>query len=320
MTRANDLEPFWADAATQAALDAWIGAGLAEDRAQDDVTTQALFRGDDGRVEGTITAGGDGVFCGGPAALRVFRALDAALEETARAPEGSPVRRGDAVLSVRGGVQAVLGGERVALNILSHLSGIATQTRGLCEQAPGIQLLDTRKTLPGLRLFQRYAVRAGGGSNHRFDLAEMPLVKENHRDLFRARRGAAGGPAREIQEICRRLRADPASAGRVIEIEVEDLESFFACLEAGVDRVLLDNRSPEEIRTWIDAAAERGWRALPPLEASGGIGGSNVAAYARSGVSCISAGALTHSVRALDLSLHVRWADADRGREPGGTR
>ena len=158
-----------------------------------------------------------------------------------------------------------------------------------------------RKTFPGARLFQRRAVAAGGGTNHRFDLAEFPLVKENHRSLF------GSGSSSEIGEITRRLQE--AAPEVPVQIEVEDEESFRAALVAGAERILIDNQTPETMARWIESAEADG---LPlrreGLEASGGITGETIADYAASGVGRVSLGALTHSWKSLDFSLHVEWA------------
>lgn len=313
-----DLESFWEGEGCKGALLRWIDAALEEDRATEDCTTRALFGPAVARVRGVVTAGESGVFCGGPAAEEVFRRLDSGLEVHDRAPEGSEARPGETLLEVDGGLGAILAGERTALNILSHLSGIATVTRRWAELAAPVTVLDTRKTLPGLRLFQKYAVRVGGGENHRSSLAASPLVKENHRALFRARHLAPGATAaEEVSELLRRLRAEDAELP--VGIEVEDRDSFLACLQQGVDIVLLDNQAPERISEWIHEAEAQGLPVAPgQLEASGGIRGENLAAYASCGVSRVSLGAITHSVRALDLSLDVRWTDRGGAEEGGG--
>ncbi|MFN0057528.1 MAG: carboxylating nicotinate-nucleotide diphosphorylase [Planctomycetota bacterium] len=322
MTEAQQLvanDAFWRLPEIRAQLDAVIVAALREDRVAEDITSHALFGAEPAtttrpRAVAIVTAQAAGVLCGIPGAVRVFELLDAAMEVRERKPEGALVAPGERVLVVAGSVTALLGGERTALNWLSHLSGIASQTaRWVALAGDAVTVLDTRKTLPGWREFQKYAVRAGGGRNHRMHLAEFAMVKDNHRELFRvAYPGESSTPTDEIAGLLRRLRRH--APGRLIEIEVEDEASFRACVSAGVDRVLIDNQSPATIAAWVaraesdsalGLAAQPGWR--DRLEASGGITGANLAAYSRSGVRRVSLGALTHSVAALDLSLRVEW-------------
>ncbi len=286
-------------------LSTLIEAGLREDRARQDVTTQALFPDPTSRVLGRVQVEEAGVFCGGPAAIQVFRELDPSAREVERIAEGTAVQPGDTALTVEAGVEAILAGERTALNLLAHLSGIASRTRKWTALAAPVRVLDTRKTWPGLRLLQKFAVRAGGGENHRQHLAEFPMVKENHRKLFRERfLGGATEPRQEIAELVKRLRA--AAPGSPIEVEVEDQESFLACLLEGVDLVLLDNQTPEQISAWI-RASDAGSLSQVELEASGGIHQENLRSFAVCGVHKVSLGALTHSVTALNLSMDVNW-------------
>ena len=305
MTSRELGDEFWKSPETREALERWVRAGLEEDRADADVTSLGVLadRGSE-RAIATVTAGEPGVICGGFAALVAFELLDPQVEVRTRLVDGAAAAAGEVVLEILGKATPLLTAERTALNLLGHLSGIATTTARWVERAGETTVLDTRKTIPGLRRFQKRAVAAGGGTNHRFDLAEFPLVKENHRDLF-------GPKPEQIAEIVARLRH--SSPGLPVQIEVEDLPSFLAAIEAGAERILLDNQTPEEIRRWIDAAEEAGLSFDPAgFEASGGITGETIAAYAQSGVGRVSLGALTHSVRALDLSLHVSWAEERR--------
>ena len=213
------------------------------------------------------------------------------------------------VVCFTAGVWAVLGGERTLLNAMSHLSGIATQVGRMTQGASGVEVLDTRKTLPGWRELQKYAVWAGGGTNHRQHLAEFPMVKDNHRQLLRDLQPMEG--REQVRWIVERLRE--AQAPEPIELQVEDFESFMACIEADVDLVLVDNQSPETIGEWLRKAEEcrpRPWRSR--IEASGGITETTLPQYRASGVERVSLGALTHSVRALDLSLHLEWSEGSR--------
>lgn len=292
-------------------LDRLIDVALIEDRVDEDEATLALFGDEERRVTATITAGDTGVFCGGPAARRVFTRLDPAASID-HFDEGAPVAPRDIVFTVTADALAVLGGERTALNFMSHLSGVATTVHRWQRMAGSVKVLDTRKTLPGWRRVQKAAVRVGGGTNHRADLAEFPMFKENHRDLFRKAVLPSGGTAEdEIAALLERLRARGWSGP--VQIEVEDYESFRACLRHRVDWILIDNRTPETITAWIERVEaelpDLGGRAAfgPRLEASGGIDADTLSAYAASGVGRISLGALTHSVRAFDFSLHVDW-------------
>ena len=294
---------FWTRPAVERATEAWIDAALAEDRADDDVTSRVLLGEKSHRAIATVTAGESGVLCGAEPAAAVFRRLDPEVEILVAPADGTRVEQGAVVFEVAGSAVPLLAAERTALNILGHLSGIATTTRKWVDLAGDTKILDTRKTFPGARLFQRRAVAAGGGTNHRFDLAEFPLVKENHRTLF------GDGGAEEVVEIIARYRA--GAPGLPVEIEVEDEASFRAAVEAGAERILIDNQTPEVIARWIAGAEHAGLTVdRSGLEASGGITGETVAAYAASGVGRVSIGALTHTVRALDLSLHVRWENS----------
>ncbi len=291
---------FWIRPEILRATHSWIDAALLEDRAKDDITSRVLLGSDSRLATATVTAGEDGVLCGADPAIEVFRRLDPAVEVSVTHGDGARVSKGEIVLELIGSAVPLLAAERTALNILGHLSGIATTTRRWVDLAGSTQVLDTRKTFPGVRVFQRRAVAAGGGVNHRFDLAEFPLVKENHRFLF------GSGGAEEVPEIIDRLRAE--ARGAPIEIEVEDEASFRMAVEAGADRILIDNQSPAEIARWIASAEASGFDVdRAGLEASGGITGETVAEYAASGVGRVSIGALTHTVRAFDVSLHVKW-------------
>ncbi|MCA8962628.1 MAG: carboxylating nicotinate-nucleotide diphosphorylase [Planctomycetes bacterium] len=317
MTEADtELESFWTEHAAD--VDARLRSALAEDRVDHDAATEIAF----GRVSAgpqhalaRITAGECGVVAGVPGAFRAFALLDSKVRLIQRRAEGAAVDAGDVVLELVGTIPAVLGAERTALNWLGYLSGIATRTADWVARAPGVAILDTRKTLPGWRDLAKYAVRAGGGTNHRRDLSDFPMLKENHRDLFRnCRMSPESAPDEEIRALVERHR-ESAWSHRPLEIEVEDYDSLRACVEHGVDWILIDNQSPETIREWV-ARVEADVLGLAPdwrgrLEASGGITGRSIAAYAAAGVGRISIGSLTHSVPNLDVSLHVEWLDEE---------
>jgi nicotinate-nucleotide pyrophosphorylase (carboxylating) len=274
-----------------------VEAALEEDAARRDLTTQALVPPEQ-RGVANIVVKGQGVLAGLPVAAMVFAALDPALRLEALQPEGASVAPGAQAARIEGALAPILSGERVALNFAQHLSGVATATRQLVEAAAGggftgsVRVVDTRKTMPGLRALERYAVRVGGGRNHRFNLAEGVLIKDNHIAAIRARGDT-------IAQAIQQMRQAAPHVMRV-EIEVTTVEQAIEALSAGADVLLLDNMPVEEMRRAVEAA--RG-RAL--VEASGGVTLANVRAIAETGVNVISAGGITHSAPALDMSLDV---------------
>ncbi len=268
---------------------------LAEDRAGEDVTTAALVPPEQ-RGRGVIIAKASGVLAGLPVAQAVFVTVHQALSWTPSKQDGDAVSPGDRVAAVEGPLGAILRGERVALNYLTHLSGVATATATVVQalQDTGCRLRDTRKTVPGLRALEKYAVRMGGGTNHRMDLADGVLIKDNHLAALRAR-------GLGIAEAIRLARE--ASPGTRIEIEVTTVEEARQALDTAADELLLDNMPLDRMREVVGLAAAREPR--PLLEASGGITVDNARGVARTGVDFISMGAITHSAKALDLSLEV---------------
>ena len=271
---------------TQADIDRVVAAALAEDVGDGDRTSEALVPAD-ARCRAQLLLEEPGVVCGVPIAAAVFRALDPSVRVEALVDEGASVTEPPAVLAeIEGPARAVLTGERVALNLVARLCGIASLTRRYAELAEGTHatILDTRKTTPGLRALEKYAVRCGGGENHRAGLYDAILVKENHLRI------AGGIPA-----------AVAALNGSVdIEVEAETLEQLQEALDARVGRVLLDNMSPEQVAEAVTLTAGRA-----ELEASGGISLATVRSYAETGVDFISVGALTHAARSLHVSLEV---------------
>ena len=229
-----------------------------------------------------------GIVCGLAAAEAVFRALDPDVRFEALVEDGTPVERMTVVAVVSGPLRAILTGERVALNFLGRLSGIATLTRSYVDAVAGtgVAILDTRKTTPGLRLLEKHAVACGGGRNHRFGLDDAVLVKDNHL--------AAAGSVRAAVE---RLRA---ATDLPVEVECDTLAQVSEALAAGVDAILLDNMTTDELVAAVTAVQGRA-----RIEASGGVTFDNVRAIAETGVDEISIGALTHSVRSLDVSLEL---------------
>ncbi|RPF49673.1 nicotinate-nucleotide pyrophosphorylase [carboxylating] [Thermodesulfitimonas autotrophica] len=277
------------DGALVAGLDRLIDMALREDLGPGDITTESVVP-ETLWARAEFIAKEEGVVAGLPVAGRVFRRLDPETEFWAEVAEGSAVKAGAVLAVVAGRARTILTGERVALNFVRHLSGIATRTRRLVAAVEGLRavVLDTRKTTPGLRALEKYAVRAGGGRNHRFGLFDGILIKDNH---IRA----AGG----IREAVARARARAPHTLKV-EVEVQSLDEVEEALAAGADIIMLDNMPVAAMR---EAVRRIGGRAL--VEASGGITEENVREVAATGVDFISAGALTHSARALDISLEI---------------
>ena len=279
------------------ALDAALRAFLAEDVGAGDVTTQATVPGS-ARARGEIIAKSECVVSGLPVAHRVFALLEPDLRWMDELAAGTKVGRGSVLARLEGSARPILTAERVALNLLQRMSGIATATRRFVDALAGTpcRILDTRKTAPGLRPFDRQAVRDGGGDNHRYDLSEMVLIKDNHLRLSGGVRGAVAAA---------RAAAPPQTP---IEVEVESDEELRDALEARADRILIDNQPPDVVARWSKIAKQS--EARPFLEASGNMRLETVRAYAEAGVDAISVGALTHSVTAADISLELVLAPA----------
>ncbi len=268
-----------------------IELALMEDIGTGDITSEATI-GEERQARAAVLCKEDGIIAGLPVAALVFQYCDHGITFTPAVADGSPVQAGTTVATVDGSARGILSGERTALNFLQRMSGIATATRRYVDAVQGFRarIADTRKTAPGLRVLDKWAVRLGGGTNHRFGLDDMVLIKDNHI-------AAAGGVRNALQQ-CRSYLLKH-EIGLRIEVEVRTLEEAREALETGgVDRIMLDNFSPEAMRAAVEFLAGR-----VEVEASGGITLENVQAVAATGVDLISIGALTHSVRALDLSL-----------------
>lgn len=267
-----------------------VERALAEDLGSGDVTSNACLPAAL-QVEAEIEARAPLVVCGLPIAAACFAAVDASLAFTPLRSEGGFVAAGAPLARVSGSARSLFAGERIALNFLGRLCGIASLTRRYVEAVAGTgaRILDTRKTLPGWRALDKYAVAVGGGTNHRFGLYDAVLIKDNHI-------AAAGGVAAAVKAA--RASAAPHLA---IQCEVESLAQAEQALEAGAQSLLLDNRSPDELRAFVARFGER-----ISLEASGGVNLANVRAIAETGVQRISIGALTHSAAAADVALEVR--------------
>ena len=277
------------EALWQGGLEEALRAWLREDLGQGDLTS-LLVVPEDLEGEAVILAKEGGVLAGLWVAERVFALADPRTAFTPLVAEGARVAEGTEVARVRGPLRGILAGERLALNLLQRLSGIATLTRAYVEALAGTkaQILDTRKTTPGLRALEKYAVRVGGGRNHRYGLFDGILLKENHVR-------AAGG----VGEAVRRAKARAPHYLKV-EVEVRSLEELEEALEAGADLILLDNFPLEALREAVRSVGGR-----VPLEASGNMTLERAKAAAEAGVDYVSVGALTHSAKALDLSLLV---------------
>lgn len=267
--------------------DRLIEEALREDITSEDVSTNAVmpeYR--KGKVQ--LLCKQDGVICGLDVFLRTFRLLDPETEAEFFVRDGDEVKKGQLLAEVTGDIRVLLSGERVALNFLQRMSGVATYARATAKLLEGTKtrLLDTRKTTPNMRVFEKYAVRVGGGYNHRYNLSDGVLLKDNHI-------GAAGGVAAAVKAA-----KAYAPFVRKIEIEVETLDQLKEALDAGVDIVMLDNMPPEDMAEAVKLAAGRA-----ETECSGNVTKENIARLVSLGVDYISSGALTHSAPILDVSL-----------------
>jgi nicotinate-nucleotide pyrophosphorylase (carboxylating) len=270
-----------------------VAAALAEDIGRGDITS-AYFVAPTLQAFARIVARERAVVAGVDTAAEVFRRVDDSLQVTVLQPDGSSLMGGETILEIRGAARSILTGERVALNFLQRLSGIATLTRHFVEGAgkSKAKILDTRKTTPGLRALEKAAVKAGGGENHRFGLFDMVLVKDNHLLANTGHNGLAAAIQRVRQE----------QPGIRVEVEADRLEQVRSFLEMdGIDVILLDNMPPAEMREAVALGKKKGVM----FEASGGVTLKNIRQVASTGVDYVSVGALTHSAPAVDLSLEL---------------
>jgi nicotinate-nucleotide pyrophosphorylase (carboxylating) len=265
-----------------------VRAALEEDQAFNDLTTIATVVSER-HARGRLVARADGVLCGVPLAVEAFRQLDPKVTIRIDLEDGARLHRGSNILYLSGHARALLAAERVALNFMQRLSGIATLTARYVDAVRGTdaKILDTRKTTPGWRLLEKYAVRAGGGTNHRLNLSSAVLIKDNHL-------AAVDG---DVEVAVRRAR-DLAPPGTKVEVECDRIEQVRAALDAGADIILLDNMRPDEMARCVELVAGRA-----VTEASGSVRLETVREIALAGVDWISVGALTHSAPALDLAL-----------------
>ncbi len=267
--------------------DELIKMALREDISNEDVTTNAVMPS---YRKGTVQliCKQDGVICGLPVFERTFKLLDENTEFRLYVKDGDEVKKGMLLAEIEGDIRVLLSGERTALNFLQRMSGIATYTRKTCQLLKGThtRLLDTRKTTPNMRIFEKYAVKVGGGCNHRYNLSDGILLKDNHI-------GAAGGIKNAVQAAKRY-----APFVRKIEVETENLEMVKEALEAGADIIMLDNMSVADMKAAVKLIGGRA-----QTECSGNVTAENIAAILDTGVDFVSSGALTHSAPVLDLSL-----------------
>ena len=282
----------WLD---EGALFSQIGNFLHEDMGRGDITTQSTLKRSQS-AKGRFLAKEPMVVCGLEAAEAVFSTLDSQQQIEAFVSDGDEVEAGKVIARTTGFADVLLAGERLALNLMQRLSGIATLTRRYVQAVEGThaQIVDTRKTTPGLRMLEKYAVLTGGARNHRFGLDDGVLIKDNHVAL-------AGGVATAVE----RARKAVGHLHKV-EVEVSRERDLRDAVEAGADILLIDNQTPEETRRLVEIA--RGLKADILLESSGGITLENVRDYAEAGVDLISVGALTHSARAVDISFKIQSA------------
>ena len=267
--------------------DKLIRMALQEDITSEDVSTNAVMRS---AVKGTVDliAKEDGIIAGLDVYARVFQILDEKTEISFNFKDGEAVKKGDLLGTVTGDIRVLLSGERVALNYLQRMSGIATYTKQVSKLLEGskVTLLDTRKTTPNCRVFEKYAVRIGGGCNHRYNLSDGVLLKDNHI-------GAAGSVAKAVA-----MAKEYAPFVRKIEIEVETMEQVKEAVEAGADIIMLDNMTPEMMKEAVELIA-----GTAQTECSGNITKENIAKILETGVDFVSSGALTHSAPILDISM-----------------
>ena len=271
-------------------IDELIKKAITEDINYIDVSSAYLFD-DDHRTEAYFVSKADGVLCGIEVALRVFSLLDNTLEYKLYKHDGDEIKAGDLIAEFSGKTLKLLEGERTALNLLQHMSGVASMTNAAVKaiEGTGSTIADTRKTLPGLRAIQKYAVTCGGGHNHRYNLSDAAMLKDNHID-------AGGGITKTVKALREKI-------GHTVKIEVETrtLDEVKEAVEAGADIIMLDNMSLETMKEAVEIIDDR---AL--TEASGNVTLENIRTVAQAGVNIISMGAITHSVKAFDISMRIK--------------
>ncbi len=271
-------------------VDDVIKRALSEDINYIDLATDLLIDENDTSVAEFVSKA-EGVLAGIECALRTFTFIDSSVKCEMFIRDGEYVKKGDIIARVSGKTRAILKGERTSLNILQHMSGVATATNKLVKACEGTKasIVETRKTLPGLRALEKYAVTCGGGRNHRYNLSDAAMLKDNHIDAYGSITGAVNALRAKIGHMAK------------IEVEVRNKEELLEALECRCDVIMLDNMTPEEMTECVEITNGRA-----VLEASGNINIDTVAAAAKTGVDIISVGAVTHSVKAFDISLKIR--------------
>lgn len=271
-------------------VDELIKKAITEDINYIDVSSAYLFNDAD-RTEAYFVSKADGVLCGIDIAMRVFSLLDNTFEYTLYKHDGDELKAGDLIAEFSGKTLKLLEGERTSLNLLQHMSGVATMTNAAVKavEGTGTSIADTRKTLPGLRAIQKYAVTCGGGHNHRYNLSDAAMLKDNHID-------AGGGITKTVETLRKKI-------GHTVKIEVETrtLDEVKEAVAAGADIIMLDNMTLEQMKEAVDII---GGKAL--TEASGNVTLENIRTVAQAGVDIISMGAVTHSVKAFDISMRIK--------------
>ncbi len=270
------------------AVEKIVNLSLKEDIGRGDITTNTIVD-EKLRCAAVIKAKDTGVVAGNPVAELVFKKLDPKIKYIPKKKDGDAIKPGDIIAEIRGSVRTVLTGERLALNLLQRLSGIATLSKKFVEKTrgTGVKVLDTRKTTPGLRILQKYAVTVGGCYNHRFGLFDAVLIKNNHITI-----------AGSIEKAINKVRAKHKN--KTIEVETTNFKQVREALKAEADIIMLDNMPPDKIKKALKIVEHKA-----KTEASGGININNIREYAKTGVDYISVGALTHSAKSLDIGLYV---------------
>jgi nicotinate-nucleotide pyrophosphorylase (carboxylating) len=271
-------------------LDSFLLDALQEDIGTGDITTECCVPAA-AQSQAVFRCKEAGVVCGLEVGRRVFQLLDPQVEFTALVEDGTAVQVGDVVAAISGSSRSILSGERLALNLMQHMSGVATKTAALAAQVEGTNavIVDTRKTTPGMRVLEKYAVRMGGGTNHRFNLADGVLIKDNHIVAAGSITNAVNNARKVVPHTLK------------IEVETTNFSEVQEALDAGADIIMLDNMSCEDMKKAVEMIAGRA-----KVEASGNMGTRDIREVAETGVDLISVGALTHSVTALDISLQFQ--------------
>ena len=277
-------------------IDDIIKRALEEDINYIDLATDYLLD-DNEKSQASFVAKADGILCGIDAALRVFTFIDKDIKTEIRIKDGEQVSKGDVIAIVSGRTKSILKGERTSLNILQHMSGIATETSRYVQCCKGTNcgVTETRKTLPGLRALEKYAVTVGGGKNHRFNLSDGAMLKDNHIDAYGSISAAVAALRKKVGHMVK------------IEVEVRNQNELKEALSCAADVIMLDNMSPAEMTECMKIVDETtAGKFRPFIEASGNITLDNAAEVAKTGVDIFSVGALTHSVKAFDISLRIK--------------